>query len=304
MHSEIDNIRLNFSAESLTLLNFCLAFIMFGIALDLRPSDFKRLLVQPRGVVVGLLSQFLLLPILTLGVIYLFDPMPSMALGLILVASCPGGNVSNFICNIAGGNVALSVTLTGLSSSLAILFTPINFTFWSQLVPGADALIQDFNLDILDVVQKILILLIIPLAIGMLTLHKFPKFVAKIRKPVNVFSGILFLGFLVGAFIANYQHFLDYIQLIAFLVLAHNALALSGGYALAHLAKLNLPTRRAICIETGIQNSGLALVIIFEFFEGIGGMALVAAWWGLWHLVSGSIIASYWSRKATVPNHA
>ncbi|HAA11914.1 MAG TPA: symporter [Cytophagales bacterium] len=299
MQTEIDNIALNFNEASLTTLNIALAFIMFGIALDLTPNDFRRLVQSPKSTLVGLLSQFLILPALTFLLILIFRPAPSMAMGMILVAACPGGNVSNFISTIAKGNIALSVTLTGLASTLAIFFTPLNFALWAKALPDSSSLQQEFSINPGEVVFTILTLLAVPLVIGMYTNHKFPEFVKKIKRPVRNMSVMFFAGFVVVAFTNNVEYFLEHIHLIAFLVFVHNAVALSSGYGIASLFRLDGPTRRSISIETGIQNSGLALVIIFNFFDGIGGMAIIAAWWGIWHLISGSVIGYFWSRRAT-----
>lgn len=297
MTPHIDDIRLNFSEDRLILLNLCLAFIMFGIALDLRPSDFRQLIKNPKSTLVGLASQFLLLPALTALLIFIFKPLPSMAMGLILVASCPGGNVSNFISTLSKGNIALSVTLTGLASTFAIILTPLNFAFWSQLLPEGSRFQQDFAIDPWQVVQTIITLLAIPLAMGMYITHRFPGFVARIKRPVRILSIVFFAGFVVAAFAANFDYFTQYIHLILLIVFVHNALAFAGGYGLASAFRLDQPTRRSITIETGIQNSGLALVITFNFFDGIGGMAIISGWWGIWHLISGSLLGYYWSRR-------
>ncbi|MEP3667356.1 MAG: bile acid:sodium symporter, partial [Roseibium sp.] len=131
--SDIDAVRLNFSPESLTLLNAILSIVMFSIALDLRLSDFRNLVRAPKALLTGMVSQFLVLPALTFVMLGLTNPQPSIALGLILVAACPGGNISNFITHRAGGNAALSVSMTGIATVTAILLTPFNVAFWGNL---------------------------------------------------------------------------------------------------------------------------------------------------------------------------
>lgn len=128
---ELDSIRLNFSPNDLLALNLALALIMYGVALDLRFDDFKYLAKNPKAFFLGVLSQFVLLPFLTWCMILLIQPPPSVALGMFLVAACPGGNVSNFLSNLAKGNTALSVSLTAFSSLLSIVATPLNFAFWA-----------------------------------------------------------------------------------------------------------------------------------------------------------------------------
>ena len=132
---KIDEIRLNFSDDSRFLLNLTIAFIMFGVALELKPDDFRRLFKQPRPVLVGIFSQFLLMPLLTfLVVISLRNYItPTVGMGMILVAACPGGNISNFISSLARGNIALSVSLTAFSSLGGLILTPFNFAFWGNM---------------------------------------------------------------------------------------------------------------------------------------------------------------------------
>ena len=290
------DIALNFSPESLTILNICIGFVMFGIALDLTVGDFKRLVENPKASIAGVLSQFVLLPALTFLVVLIWKPEPSMALGMILVAACPGGNVSNFICYFAKGNAALSVTLTSISTFLAIFMTPFNFAFWSGMLPGMEAE-QQISISAWEMFQQILVIILIPLVLGMAFNHFYPKVTAKLRKPISILSMVIFLGFIAMAFAKNANVFVEYFEVIALLVFAHNALALGTGYGVATIFGLEQRDRRTIAIETGIQNSGLGLVLIFTFFGGMGGMALIAAWWGIWHIISGFALAFWWRRN-------
>lgn len=292
----IDQVQLNFSEDSLWLLNMCLGFIMYGVALELKPSHFKTFVTAPLPLLVGVFSQFLLLPALTFLLCIILKPHPSMALGLMLVAACPGGNVSNFISLQANGNAALSVALTAISTSLSVVMTPLNFTFWGGLYEPSAVLLTSIDINGWGIFKSIFMLLGIPLLLGMLTNHYRPNFTKSISKGVRLTSILIFAGFVIIAFVKNTEIFLKYISIIALLVLLHNALALAGGYSIARLARLAQPDRRSIAIETGIQNSGLALVIIFNFFDGLGGMAIIAGWWGIWHIVSGMVMAKTWSR--------
>ncbi|CAN5419891.1 bile acid:sodium symporter family protein [soil metagenome] len=294
----METIHLNFSPESLTILNICIGFVMFGVALDLSVGDFRRLLDNPKASIAGVLSQFVALPALTFLIVLLWKPETSMALGMILVAACPGGNVSNFICHFAKGNAALSVTLTAISTVLAIVLTPLNFGFWSSLLPGIDGE-QQIAISAWEMFQSILVIILIPLVLGMGFNHFFPRFTAKLRKPISILSMIIFLGFIVMAFVKNADVFVEYFEVVMILVLVHNALALATGYSIATLFALAPRERRTIALETGIQNSGLGLVLIFTFFGGSGGMALIAAWWGIWHIISGFIMALLWRRQHT-----
>ena len=296
MNESIDLVRLNFSPESLRILNICLGFIMFSVALALKPEHFRQLFKTPRSVLTGVFSQFLLLPLATFGLILALQPMPSIALGMILVAACPGGNISNFISLLAGGNAALSVSLTAISTLLAIVLTPLNFMFWASLLPETGALLTDIKLDVWEMCKTVILLLGIPLVLGMFVAHRFPAFTKKITKPSRILSLLIFAGFLVVAFTNNFDAFKKYIGVIVGLVLLHNALALATGYLFARSMRLDEADRRALSIETGIQNSGLGLLLIFSFFDGLGGMAIVAAWWGIWHIIAGLTIAGIWGK--------
>ncbi len=304
MQASLDDLRLNFNQDSLWVLNVCLALIMFGVALDLKVSDFKRLLETPRASVVGLTSQFILLPFVTFLLVWLIKPQPSIALGMMLVAACPGGNISNFLTHLSKGNTALSVSLTAIGTVLAIVMTPFNLELWAGLYPPTAQLLKEVRLDALDVFKAILLLAGLPLTVGMISAHYFPDMAAKVSKGVKPVSILIFLAFVVIAFANNVDHFMNYIHLVVIIVFVHNAVALLTGYWAARLSGLALADQKTIAIETGIQNSGLGLLLIFSFFNGLGGMAIVAAWWGIWHIVSGLVIASYWSRRATTTQTA
>ncbi|PLX10599.1 MAG: symporter [Marinilabiliales bacterium] len=293
----IDEIEVVFSKESLWLLNVLLGFIMFGVALELKFENFIKLFKTPKAPLIGIVSQFILLPAITFLLVYLVNPEPSIALGMILVAACPGGNISNFMSLLAKGNAELSVSLTAFSTVFAIFLTPLNFAFWGSLNPATADLMQKISIDPMAMFKIVLLLLGVPIILGMFITHKFPKFTKKIVKPVKVISLIIFAGFVIIAFVNNLDVFINYIHLIVVLVLLHNASGLLTGYGFASLFRLPQPDRRAISIETGMQNSGLALVLIFNFFHGLGGMALIAAWWGIWHILSGLGLASFWSWK-------
>lgn len=293
---ELDAIRLNFSPNDLLLLNLALALIMYGVALDLKFSDFKYLAKNPKVFFLGVFSQFLLLPFLTWILIWIMAPPPSVALGMFLVASCPGGNVSNFLSNLAGGNTALSVSLTGFSSSISIITTPLNFALWAGFYGPTADLLQEISLDYGDVFITVALILGAPLILGLLTRQYFPDFTKKASKILKPLSIVIFGAFVVIAFLGNLDLFLAYISMIFLWVLAHNLVALSAGYFTGKAFKMPLPDVKTLTIETGIQNSGLGLVLIFTYFDGLGGMAIITAWWGIWHLISGMTIASMWKK--------
>lgn len=296
MQGEIDTVILNFSPGSLNLLNAILAIVMFSIALDLKPADFRALLLAPRPLLTGLFSQFVVLPVATFLFILAVQPRPSIALGLILVAACPGGNISNFITHRAGGNTALSVSMTAIATVAAIAMTPFNIGLWGSLYAPTRQILRETAIDPVMVAVTVLLMLVLPLCLGILLNAKKPDLAARIRRPLQLLSMLIFIAFIVLALAANWGFFLAYIGAVAALVVAHNALALGGGYLTATIAGVSAFDRRAITIETGIQNSGLGLILIFAFFHGLGGMAVVAAFWGVWHAISGLALASFMSR--------
>ena len=296
--NEIDQIKINFEQDQLFLLNICLAFIMFGISLDLTREDFKRLLANPKAALVGLSSQLILLPILTYGIARLWPMPPSMAMGLVMVASCPGGNISNFAVHYGRGNTALSISLTSFVTMAAVLTTPITFNIWTSLIPGAAPLMQGISVNPLTMFKTIAQLILVPLIAGMTLRHYYPKLAALIRKPINTLSLLIFATFIVVALYENGSQLKDFLSIVFWLVLVHNGLALIMGYQWAKAWSLPEVDRKAISMETGIQNSGLGLVLIFNFFEGLGGMMLVAAWWGVWDMISALLLSMVWRYRS------
>lgn len=293
----IDAIRINFNPDQLLLLNICLAILMFGVALDIRVSDFRRIFDKPKAPIVGLTSQLILLPILTLLMIYIFVPPVSLAIGMVLVGVCPGGNTSNFMVHLAKANAALSVMMTSIVTLGASVITPFAFYFWLGFVSGTENLEQDISVPFWDMVWTIITLIVIPLSIGMWMNHRLPKVTQMISKPVRWFSLVIFFSFVIFAIAGNYDNIVNYLGIVFWIVIIHNGLALALGYYFSRLNGLVVDDARAVSIETGIQNTGLALILIFNFFNGLGGMALIAAWWGIWHLISGFGLAMYWKDR-------
>lgn len=305
----LDTIRLNFSPAGLHVMNLTLAFIMFGVALDLKPDNFKRIVSNPKSTIIGFLSQFIILPALTFVLVWTLKSYitPSIALGMILVAACPGGNISNFISSLSKANIALSVSLTAIATLAAIVLTPANFAFWGKMYAASSPLVRPIEIDPLQMFQTVFILLGIPLISGIWFSWKFPETTKKIIRPIKSISIIIFVGFVIAALATNFSYFLQHIKFILFIVLIHNALAISTGYFAGLSFRLSSPDRRSVAIETGIQNSGLALVLIFNpkiFPEHlhVGGMAFIAAWWGIWHILSGLFIAYFWSNYKIIVN--
>jgi bile acid:Na+ symporter, BASS family len=305
----LDEVRLNFSQEGIFVLNITLAFIMFGVALGIKFEHFKYIFTNPKLPIIGFVSQFFVLPAITFVFILIIGRWitPTIALGMILVAACPGGNISNFMTSLAKGNAALSVTLTAIATMAAIIFTPLNFDIYGNLynkILSSDSseLIQPLVIQPNKMFRAVLILLGIPLIAGMFFNHFLPKITAKINKPIRIASIVIFFV-LVGIMLSNNsKYFFAYIKFIFVIVLLHNIIALLTGNLFARIFKIRGSSRRAITIETGIQNSGLALVLLFnpKIFPlelNNGGMAFIAAWWGIWHIISGLTVAGIWSLR-------
>ncbi|NNE51725.1 MAG: bile acid:sodium symporter family protein [Sulfitobacter sp.] len=292
----IDEVVLNFSPTNLQVLNAVLAVVMFSIAIDLRPEDFKRLGRAPKPLLTGLFSQFVVLPALTFLLILATAPPPSIALGLILVSACPGGNISNFITHRAGGNAALSVSMTAFATVAAIFLTPFNIAFWGRLYRPTREILQNTSIDPVSVAITVGLMLVLPLCLGMALNSRRPDITTRLRTPLQYLSMGIFIAFILLALAANWALFLQFAGAVAALVFVHNGLALIGGYATATITGLSAFDRRAVMIETGIQNSGLGLILIFGFFSGLGGMAVVAAFWGIWHVVTGIALAGLMAR--------
>jgi BASS family bile acid:Na+ symporter len=293
----IDDAQLNFDESSLLLLNILIGLMMLGMALDLDVEDFKRLIRKPKPPAIGLIAQFLLLPAFTFLLTLIIRPEPSIALGMILVASCPGGNLSNVMTYLAGGNAPLSVGMTAVSTAAAIVMTPINLAIWGSLNSDTEPILRSVSLSPFDLFTTIFVILGIPLIAGMLIANRFPALTEKVRGPFKIFSVVVFMGFVAAALGNNWEQFVDYVGLVVFAVSIHNAVAFLLGNGAARLAGLDARDQRAVTIEVGLQNSALALILVFDFFDGLGGMAIIAAWWGIWHIISGLIVARVWSRR-------
>ena len=235
----LDAAALNFSPASMTILNGVLAVVMFSIAIDLTPTDFRRLLYTPRALLTGLASQFLLLPLLTFLLVLLMQPHPSIALGLMLVAACPGGNISNFITHRAGGNAALSVSMTAFATVGAIVMTPLNIAFWGSLYAPTQAILKATAIDPVSVAITVTFMLVLPLVMGVTLNAARPDITRRLRKPLQILSMTIFVAFIVLALAANWQNFKLFAGSVALLVVLHNGLALAGGYSLATLARLS-----------------------------------------------------------------
>ncbi|MFI8555583.1 bile acid:sodium symporter family protein [Psychrobacter sp. NPDC077938] len=285
-----------FEPRSLILLNLILALMMFGVSLSLRLEDFKRIVLSPIAPIAGLFAQFFLLPLATCLFTWALNIDPELALGMILVASCPGGSFSNIMTWLARGNVAVSVSMTAVSSLAAAILTPVNFAFYGWLNPHTREYLTKITMDPSSILLLVLLVLALPLVLGMVTGRRLPDLVVRIQKPLRIFSLLVLMAFVAIAFYSNFALFLERFHSFFWLVVGHNLLALSLGYGMGLVLKLPVADRRAVTLEVGIQNSGLGLVILFTFFPEAGGMMLITAFWGVWHLVSGLTLSQIWAR--------
>jgi len=293
----LDMLRINFDSDSLWLANITLALVMFGVALDIKISDFTNLLKSPKPVIIGIFAQFFLIPFVTFILVSVINPLPSIALGMIMVASCPGGNISNFMSKLAGGNTALSISLTAFASLAALVMTPLNFAIYGNLYEPTSEILKTVSLNPLEVAKIVLLIIGIPLVLGMAIKHYFSHFASKASKFLKPVSILIFIAFVVVALYENLDIFTDYIGNVLFLVLLHNAVLILLGFYFAKITGLDYNDQKTLGIEIGIQNSGLGLLLVFSFFDGLGGMALLVAFWAIWDIVSGLIVSYYWSSK-------
>ena len=292
-----------------TLLNVVLAFVMFGVALGIKPATFIDIVKNPKSILTGIACQLVLLPALTLILIMLFSNWisPMIALGMILVASCPGGNISNFITSLSRGNSELSGSLTAFNTAACIFTTPLNFAFWGKLYLNfagnrSIGTLPELEIPLGDIFQSIFIIMGIPLILGILCGQYLPKIAKVMKKPLQHLSIIVFIAMVVIIFKGNFDVFMKAIQYIFLIVLIHNLLALGIGFSTSTLMKLPYKDRRTITIETGIQNSGLGLILLLNpnIFPEVGawanngGMLVITAWWGVWHIISGLTLAFVW----------
>jgi BASS family bile acid:Na+ symporter len=299
--NELDALRIHFEPGSVVVLKLILGFILFGIALDIRPADLRAVLRQPRLALVGLSSQYVLLPLVTLAYVAALRPQPSLALGLLLIATLPGGNISNYMVRVAGGNAALSISLTALAELTAFVFTPLMFGLLGPLAPGAETLFHAIELDPVALFESVLVIVIIPVLLGIALAQYTPALVRRVQKPVRVASLLLFVLLLVAAILVNRGAFAAHAATAALWCVPLNALAFASGYFFARLTGLPEQLARTIAFETGIKNTGLGLVLIFAFFGGLGGLAITSAFWGIWHGLSGLALACWWKRRAVAP---
>jgi BASS family bile acid:Na+ symporter len=297
LDGDVDSIRIAFDEGSQTLLRIVIATILFGIALDTRVSDFRAAARRPGVIALGVGLQFLVLPALTFGLTLALGVQGSVALGMILVACCPPGNVSNIVTHQARGDVALSVSMTAVANLLAIVLMPLNFALWGGVHPTGGPLMQELQLNATSLLAEVGLVIGVPFLLGLAIGNRFPTFARRAGKIIAPLAFLSLGGLILVALAGNWSLFVAWIGVVAIAVALHDALALGLGYSVGRLTRLPERSTRAMTFEVGIRNAGLGLLLVFTSFGGLGGMALVAAWWGIWDIVVALALARWWRRR-------
>lgn len=285
--SELDKIQIGLNSGSSLLLTMILAIMMFAVALGLRRSHFAFFRSDPKHYLAGVLAQIIGLPLLTLVLVILLKPAPSLALGMIIVSCCPGGNISNLLAMFGRANIALSVSMTATSSLAAAFITPVSILFWLSMYAPTREILVGSDFDAAKFLTQTLLILALPLCLGALLVWKKPELAKRLQKPLSIFGIVVLLLIIIGGFYTYRQVVIDFGLIIFPLVIIHNAAAFALGYGTGLVTKADIPTRRALTFEIGIQNSGLGLVILLTHISGLGGAAAIVGMWGLWHIVAG-----------------
>lgn len=279
------------------VLSLVLMVMVFSVALELRVRDFQLVAHTPRAVVGGLVPQFVLLPVGTWLATLALDLPANIEAAMMLVACCPGGSLSNYVTHYGRGNTALSVSISAVAALLALVLTPFNFTWMVANNPATAAWLRQLNIDASAIWWSLLALLALPMSAGLFVGRRWPALTAKLRQPLGRFSLLALFAFIAVGLVRE-RHLLNVHILPQFaLVIAHNAAGLALGWLGALAFRLDERDRRAVVIEGGMQNSGLALGIIAVQFNADLGMVIIASLWGIWHIVSGLTLATAWRRK-------
>lgn len=288
--TELDNLRIVLDPVGQIGVALALMLVMFSVALSLRVDDFRFLMDKPLLFLGGVAAQVLLLPLVTYLLIIFMAPAPSIALGMIVVACCPGGAVSNLLTYLSRGNVAVSVALTATSSLLAAILTPASILFWSHAYTPTSTLLKTLDVSPMLFLAQTTFLLAVPLVLGMMVAAKAPDVAARIRKRATLLGSSVLVGVIIYGIAYFFDILFPVLSILGFLVLIHNALAFATGAAAGMVLSGVSATRRALTFEVGIQNAGLALVILLGQLKGLGGAAAIAAVWGVWDLIAGGLI--------------
>lgn len=268
------------------ILAISLIIIMFGMGLSLTLSDFKRVVIYPKAMVIGLICQILLLPVIGYLIILYLNLSPTTAIGVMLLAACPGGPTSNMLTYLAKGDLALSVSLTAVSSMLTIITIPIIVQF--ALVEFANQSLT-VSVDALTMVKQLLVIVIVPVAIGMLVKEKLPLFALKMDRPVKIASAIIFILVIIGVTLSIKDVFMSYLKEAGLPAILLNVSTMAIGFLLAISFRLSRPQAISISIETGIQNGTLAITLATIALNN-AEYSIVPAIYGLLMFITATVI--------------
>ena len=271
-----------------TVINYLLGVVMFGMGLTLNLQDFKIVFSRPKDVMIGCLAQFTVMPLLAWGLVRAFQLDEALALGVVLVGCCPGGTASNVITYLAKGDLALSVGMTGVSTLLAPFMTP--FLTWA--LAG-----KSVNVDVVGMLLSILWVVILPIVVGLVVKWIWPKFTEQATDYLPAFSSVA-IAFIVSIVIAaNANKLMAGGLMIVMVVILHNLCGLSLGYLIGQLLGLSDAKRRAISIEVGMQNSGLASSLATIHFAAYPLATIPGAIFSVWHNISGALVARIFTSR-------
>ena len=301
--ADIDNVQLDLGTSSEVAMMLMLSLMMFAVALGLRKEHFAFFKTNPKVYFAGVLAQTFGLPALTVLLCLIVKPQPSIALGMILIACCPGGNSSNLLALFGRADTALSVSLTATSSLLAAILTPLSILFWSGLYPPTAVLLTEIDFDTVNFLVQTLIILALPLFLGMWLASLAPALAMKLQKPLALLGGVGLGLIIIGALIKFGGILFDIGLWILGLVILHNGLAYLLGFLSGVAAKANVRQRRALTFEVGIQNAGLGIVILLTQLGGLGGAAAIAGLWGSWHVVGGFLLVALFRHNDKKADH-
>jgi BASS family bile acid:Na+ symporter len=293
---EIDQALFNFSPRAGLAVAVMVGFLVFAVALDLTWDQFRRVLKKPKAPAIGLLAQYLILPGVAFGIGLLMAATPSIALGLLLVACCPAGALSNYLTGVARGSVATSVSMTAVSTLFSIVVTPLMFGFWASMNPETRAVIAQVEIDPMRVVVVLLIMLIVPVATGMFIRARRPGTADKIRLWVRRIAGAVFAVVVAILLLGNIRVLGSFASIALPPVLITFAIAVVLGWSLAWVSGLMAADRRAVTLEVAFQNVALAIGLAVAFFPELAGAAITSILWGVVHLTVGFAIAAMWMR--------
>lgn len=268
-------------------VNTLLGIVMFGMGLTLKPGDFKVVFSRPKDVIIGCISQFTVMPLLAFGLAKVFHLPPELAIGVILVGTCPGGTSSNVMTYLSKGDVALSVGMTAVSTILAPFLTPL----LTYVYAGAKV-----DVNMVSMFLSIIKVVIVPIAAGFLINHFFKKLTEAAVEVLPLISTTAIVAIVAAVVSANSAKILTCGLLIVAVVILHNVFGYLVGYGIGKALKLDVTKCRAISIEVGMQNSGLATSLAATHFAQYPLATIPGAVFSVWHNISGAILANIYAQ--------